>query len=125
MAEWGIDFMGIISMIFLAIGFSLVVAAAWSGQKMDGDRASAPASESMRLFLRYGSGLTSILGFIYFFVSFFVFGWWTILIFLSALIIQYLPLKIAFKYGDYLPLICGFYIITANIICMCSLLYAF
>ncbi len=124
MGVWGINVMIVIPMICLVVGFSLVIAAAWSGQKMDGNRASAPASKNMCLFLRYGSGFTSILGFIYFVASFFIFGWWTILIFLSALLIQYVPLKIAFIYEDYLPLVCGVYIITANIICMCSLLYA-
>lgn len=116
--------MNIIMMILLSAGLSLIIAASWCGQRMDGDIASAPYSKTMRFLIHYGSGLTAILGFIYFILSFFIFGWWALLVSLTSLIIQYIPLKIAFVYEEYLPLICIIYIMLANILCLFSLFSA-
>lgn len=108
-------------LIFI-IGFSCVMAAAYAGSAMDKDRASGPASNGMRLFLRYGSGLTAILGFVYAVCGFFVFGWWNLAILPLAYLFQVPVLTLIVKKPDTLPLVTFTLIIFGNALCIVSLM---
>jgi hypothetical protein len=107
--------------IIYMIGLSLVMVSSHCGQKMDKNISLAPFSKNMRFFLRYGSGATAFLGFIYFISSFFVFGWWALALLLGAIVFQIPLLKLSLRYEGKLPLICTVYIILANALCIVSL----
>lgn len=104
------------------IGLALIIAAAYSGQKIDQNNEMRPLSRRMYVFLDYGSGASAILGILYFVVGFFVFGLWTFGLLLSALLVQFIPLKLLQIYSGYTPLLCATYIVLANICCTLSLL---
>lgn len=107
--------------ILYMMGFSMVIVSSYWGQKMDKNILLGSLSPKMRLVIHYGTTVTALFGFIYFIWSFFVFGWWGVLLFLGSVAFSILFFKISFRYHGYLPLVCSIYIILANTLCIFSL----